>query len=305
MKNGEVHSEEWITDARQYWWNNDYLDLILKRNNLKEITSLADVGCGKGYMTFKLLPMLNNLKTCYGIDMEEKHIESSRNIANSIPNINFNFNVGNAETLKLDDSCVDLSVCQTLLLHVTDPLKVINEMKRITKTGGTIMAIETNNSINSLVANSIIGNTNTAHIDNIELTLNKLKYDLTIQKGIYNLGEGYLSIGDYIPKLFFEAGLKDISVSIVDKACSLIPPYDTAEKKARAQEMLDWINNSNAEYDYTQMLKYYLAGGGNKQDFKDAWAMQQEEIKTIKQAIIDEKYIMPGGTLMYIVTGKK
>ena len=167
------------------------------------------------------------------------------------------------------------------------------------------MAIETNNAINSLVANSVIGSTNTEHIDNIEQTLNKLKYDLTIQKGIYNLNEGYLSIGDYLPKLFLEAGLKDIEVSIVDKACSLVPPYDTLEKKARAKEMLDWIENSSAEYDYNQMLKYYLAGGGTREDFELLWKIQQQESQRIKEAILNETYVMPGGALMYIVTGKK
>lgn len=305
MKNGEIHSEEWITDAREYWWNEDYLDLILKRNNLKDITSLADIGCGKGYMAFKLIPLLDKIKICHGVDIESTHIENAIAISNRYPNIFWDFKQGNAQDLDISTCSVDLSVCQTLLLHVPDPLKVILEMKRITKDGGTVMAIETNNAINSLVSNSIIGNTNTEHIDDIDKTLSKLKYDLTIQKGIYNLNEGYLSIGDYLPKLFLEAGLKDITVSIVDKACSLIPPYDTVEKKLRAKEMLDWIENSSAEYDYSQMLKYYIAGGGNKQDFETLWKIQQQETQQIKQAILNETYIMPGGALMYIVTAKK
>ena len=305
MKNGEIHSEEWITNARDYWWNQDYLELILKRNNLTAITSLADIGCGKGYMTYKLIPLLNNIKKCYGRDIETSHIQDALNKTKYFPNVLFDFKAQNAEALDIPDDTVDLSVCQTLLLHVKDPLKVIDEMKRITNVGGTVMAIETNNAINSLVANSILGENNTEHIDDIDKTLTKLRYDLTIQKGIYNLNEGYLSIGDFLPKLFVEAGLKDIQVSIVDKACALVPPYDSQEKKARAKEMLDWIDNSSAEYDYEQMLKYYIAGGGDKKSFDDLWQMQQQEIIKIKQAILDEKYIMPGGALMYIVTGKK
>jgi len=305
MKNGEVHSEEWINDAREYWWNKDYLELILKRHSLLDITTLADIGCGKGYMTFKFLPLLNNITACYGVDIEHTHIEDAKNIAKKYPNIDFNFMVGDANNLNIPDNSVDLSVCQTLLLHLQNPQDAISEMKRITKSGGTIMAIETNNAINSLVANSIIGENNTHHIEDIEKTAQKLKYELTIQKGIYNLNEGYLSIGDYIPKLFLEAGLKDIQVSIVDKACSLIPPYDTAEKQARAKEMLEWIDSSSAEYDYQQMLKYYLAGGGKQDEFDRLWTIEQEEAGRIKQAILDETYIMPGGALMYIITAKK
>ena len=53
------------------------------------------------------------------------------------------------------------------------------------------------------------------------------------------------------------------------------------------------------------MLKYYLAGGGQKENFDEIWNFQKTETQKIKEAILDEKYIMPGGALMYIVTGKK
>ncbi len=305
MKNGKVHSEEWITDARDYWWNKDYLELILKRYKLTNIETLADIGCGKGYMTYKLIPLLKNIKKCFGRDIEELHIKDANDRANLFENIKFDFKVKNAENLDIPDNTVDLSVCQTLLLHVNNPIDVIQEMKRITKENGTVMAIETNNSINSLVANSVIGENNNENIDDIDKTLDKLKFDLIIQKGIYNLNEGYLSIGDYLPKLFVEAGLKNIEVSIVDKACSLVPPYDTAEKKARAKEMLDWIENSSAEFNYNQMLKYYLAGKGKKEEFDKYWNIQMKETEKIKKVLQNETYVMPGGALMYIVTGIK
>lgn len=178
--------------------------------------------------------------------------------------------------------------------------------KELQNKAGTIIAIETNNAINSLVSNSIINKTsNSIQIDNIDETLETLKYDLLIQKGIYNLGEGYLSIGDYIPKLFYEAGLKDITVSILDKPCALVPPYDTPEKKAIANELLSWIEDCSSEYDYNQMLKYYTAGGGIKEEFDLYWNKKEKENLEIKDALLNEKYIMPGGALMYIVTGKK
>lgn len=306
MKNGKVHSEEWINDARQYWWNEDYIDLILKRNRLLDITSMADIGCGKGYLTFKFLPHLPNLKECYGRDLEPTHIESANTIAKTCDSdTTFDFKKASAYCIDIPDNKVDLSVCQTLLLHLDNPLAAIKEMKRITKSGGTVMAIETNNSLNNLVTNSFVGENKIEQIEDTEKTLRTLKYDLIIQKGIHALGEGFISLGDYVPKLFLEAGLKDINVSIVDKACSLIPPYDTKEKKARAQELLDWINNSNADYDKSQMLKYYLAGGGDEQEFNYIWEEKTKDALKIKQAILDEKYIMPGGALMYIVTGKK
>lgn len=306
MKNGDIHSEEWITDAREYWWNEDYLELILNRYNLKHISSLADIGCGKGYMSFKLLPHLNKLKKIYGRDIETTYINSAISKSQEYKDLKFDFRVRNAENLDINDNTVDLCICQTLLLHLNDPKNAIKEMIRITKENGTIMAIETNNSINSLIRNNILEeNDITSNIADIKETIKLLEYDLTIQKGVYNLKEGYLSIGDSIPKLFYELGLKNINVSIVDKACSLIPPYDTPEKKSRVKELIDLINSSSSEYDYNQMLKYYIAGGGNKKDFDIYWNLQNQKTKKIKKAIEDEKYIMPGGALMYIITGNK
>lgn len=305
MKNGKVHSEEWINDARQYWWNEDYIDLIIKRLNIENITTMADIGCGKGYMTFKLLPHLEHLTKCYGRDIEPTHISSATSIAKTCDNIEFDFKTSDAYSLDIPDNTVDLTVCQTLLLHLDDPKKAINEMLRITKPGGTILAIETNNSINSLVTNSFVGDNTIEQIDNVEKTINNLKYDLLIQKGIHAVNEGFISLGDYVPKLFLECDINNINVSIVDKACSLIPPYDTKEKQARAKELLDWINDSSAEYDKAHMLKYYLAGGGTEEEFNKIWEEKKKDSDKIKNAILEEKYIMPGGALMYIISGNK
>lgn len=305
MKNGEVHSEEWITDAREYWWNNDYIDLLLKRYDLKNISSMADIGCGKGYMTFKLQPLLPNLSYAFGLDIENEHIIDAQKKSTTINNISFDFQVGNAESIPLPDNSVDLAVCQTLLLHVNNPLKVIKELKRIVKKNGKIIAIETNNAINNLVKNSFLNETYNNPFNSIEKDIEQIEFDLTVFKGIHALGEGNVAIGDIVPKLFCDAGLKNIDVSIAEKACCLIPPYDTQEKKYRAQELLDWINNSSAEYDKEQMARYFIAGGGNIDRFNTLWNSQQKEIAKIKTAIENEEYIMPGGALMYIVVGKK
>lgn len=307
MKNNEIHSEEWFTDTREYWWNDDYLELLINRLDLKNVSSIADIGCGKGLMTRKIIPFLPNLKNSFGIDIEKSHVEAAYNIINNTyKNINSKFLLGDAKKVPLESEISDFTFCQTLLIHVDEPLKVISEMKRITKNNGTVMAIETNNIINSLVKSSYLNkNITYDNIIDISKTLNLLEYDLIIQKGIYNLGEGYLSVGDYVPRLFKEAGLKNISVSVLDKACSLIPPYNTKEKQAIANELLGWINNSTAEFDYKQMKKYYIAGGGKIDKFDYLWNIQKKEALNIRKALLNETYVMPGGALMYIVSGKK
>lgn len=39
-----LHSEEYLGDWRNFWWNNDFLELIGKRFALKDVKLALDVG---------------------------------------------------------------------------------------------------------------------------------------------------------------------------------------------------------------------------------------------------------------------
>lgn len=48
------------------------------------------------------------------------------------------FQVGDTESLELDDGAFDAVIMHTLLSHVSDPLAVLAEAKRVTRPGGMI-----------------------------------------------------------------------------------------------------------------------------------------------------------------------
>lgn len=301
MENKKAHSEEYFGDARDYWWNDDYLELMAKRLNLSNCKTMVDVGCGYGYMSYKLSPFLSKDAKIYGFDLESKHIENAIQRINKVSNsqnVEFNFCVGDANNIGLADNTADITVCQTVLIHVKDPHHVIREMIRVTKPGGYVVAIEPNNSINSMIIDSVTPN-------NITERLEILEARMIMEKGKSELGEGFNSIGDYIPQYFYEVGLKDTQVWLVDKACSFIPPYDTTEKKARVEEYLQWIEQGQSVFDYNEEMKYYIAGGGEKEKFERYWEKVKDNMLKVKNAIREEKYVAPGGTVFYLVAGRK
>lgn len=297
------HSEEHLGPAREYWWNDDYLELLANRLYIPYTQTLVDIGCGKGMMGFKFSKYLPDGATVYGVDYEPGYIEEAQQRAQSVyqyNKINYEFKVGNATDIPLPDNFADLTLCQTLLIHVKNPQRVIDEMIRVTKPGGWVLALEPNN----LVPNLMFDRYGETDFD-VETTLDVLEIKLRIEKGKKNLGEGFNSLGDVIPDLYLKAGLLDTKVWISDKALAIIPPYDTQEKMLRVEQMLQWVETEAMGYDYQDNLNYYLAGGGTKDKFDTYWQKLLYNKIMLKQKLQNEAYVSAGGSLVYIVVGRK
>ncbi len=297
------HSEEHLGPARDYWWNEDYLELLANRLNLEYCQTLVDIGCGKGMMGFKFSKYMPSGATAYGVDFEPEYIEEARQRAQSLYHhnpINYKFLVGNASDIPLPDNIADITLCQTLLIHVKDPQRVIQEMIRITKPGGWVLALEPNN----LVPNLMFDRYGETDLD-VESTLEVLEVKLRIEKGKKRLGEGFNSLGDVIPDLFLKAGLRDTKVWISDKALSIIPPYNSAETMLRVEQMISWIDSEAMGYNYQDNLNYFMAGGGTKDKFDEYWQKLIYNRFNLKQKLQKGEYVSAGGSLIYIVAGRK
>lgn len=92
---------------------------------------------------------------------------------------------------------------------------------------------------------------------------------------------------------------------LCDKPLFIISPYDTKEKISRVSEALNWLAREETYLDYHGQLRYYLSGGGTKGNFNNYWRKTKKKMKRLKTALENRTYISPGGSLMYIVAGKK
>jgi SAM-dependent methyltransferase len=298
----KAHSIDHLGEARNYWWNDDYLALLAERLDWANCQKAADIGCGRGLMTFHLAEYLPEGAEIAGLDIEPTHVKVAKQRARKVEkqeSVSIHISEGDANPLPFQDGEMDLTLCQTLLIHVPDPVQVIEEMKRITRPGQWVVAMEPNN----MVSQFILDRYEQTDYD-IKDVLSMMEVRLRCELGKKRLGEGFNSLGDVLPDLFRQVGLTDIEVWISDKAFSFLPPYDTKEQRLRVAQLIDWLENGEGGFGYEDNLRYFLAGGGRKDDFRVYW----HKISLYKAALLgqlkEQTFISAGGNLMYVVAGR-
>ena len=117
-------------------WSNLISQKFLKWLDVPFDRIWLDIGCGTGSLT-KLILEKYQPKKVISIDSSSKFINFSKQ---SIISSKVHFQVGLAEKLEIESKSIDAIVSGIMINFVPHPKKVIAEMKRVVKTGGTIGA---------------------------------------------------------------------------------------------------------------------------------------------------------------------
>ncbi len=100
---------------------------------------ILDVGCGPGSVSCDLAAAVAP-GSVTGIDDEPEVIDQAKELAASRSIDNIVFDVANAYSLPYEDDSFDAVHAHQLLQHVTDPVAVLGQMKRVVRPGGLIAA---------------------------------------------------------------------------------------------------------------------------------------------------------------------
>lgn len=152
------------------WWNMDFSLNLIKTilnpfrvgyskkviDHLKinpEGKTALEVGCGGGFLCEEIAGF--GFKT-YGIDPSAQSIKIAVMHSNDC-GLNINYSTGAGEDLQFPDNTFDIVFCCDVLEHVRDLPKVISEITRVLKPGGTFIYDTFNRTILSkLVAIKIL-----------------------------------------------------------------------------------------------------------------------------------------------------
>src|SRR5208282_3017305 len=146
------HSAEHFGDTRDYWWHDDFIEMVAHNWRLEAARTVLDVGCGVGHWTRKLARVLPGTAQVIGVDREELWVaKAAQRAITAGLSERFQYRVALAESLPFDDETFDLVTCQTLLMHVPDAEHVLSEMFRVTRPGGLVLAAEPTNVAGPLV----------------------------------------------------------------------------------------------------------------------------------------------------------
>jgi SAM-dependent methyltransferase len=296
----DSHSAEYFGETRDYWWNLDFLELMGRRLSFDRVQDVLDIGCGVGHWGQLLANVLPRTARVQGVDRDPIWVEkaSSRAAARNWAD-RFSYQVSVAETLPFADASFDLVTCQTVLIHTPDPGAVVDEMIRVARPGGLILAAEPNNIANSLMLDSL------SFHDPVDEILARVRLQLICERGKAVLAEGNNSMGGLVPGLFAERDLIDVRVYLNDKTNPFLPPYGSLEERATLEERADlkhrefWIWNREDTY------RYFLAGGGCEGEFDALWSVAIVSEGKFDKAIAERTYAGAGGGISYLVAGRK
>ena len=103
-------------------------------NQITEVKSICDVGCGNGIFTANLKKMM---------DCKLVGVDGSKYALDKAGEFNFDelhhIHDFSSDTLPFDDGIFDLVINKDVLEHLVQPEHLVNEMTRITKGGGYVL----------------------------------------------------------------------------------------------------------------------------------------------------------------------
>lgn len=117
--------------AQQADWTRRLRSYIFDKAGLEDAGRVLEVGCGTG----AILSGMPQRAGLHGLDIDRDALVECGLHAPGAERVQ-----GNALLLPYADKSLDITYCHFLLLWVTDPLRALREMKRVTRTGGHVIA---------------------------------------------------------------------------------------------------------------------------------------------------------------------
>jgi len=202
------------------WVRQLYKEFLGLRPGLR----IAEVGCGTGDFSRYLAELSGPDCEIVGVDSRHSSVKAAiRETNRSKLRNRISYRVGDAYSLPFRNGYSDLTCCRTLLMHLKEPSKAIEEMARVTRTGGMVAAMERGR------MNSFYDPDDEYYS---ELAKSAGRYYV---RGLRRLEGKEFVIGDSLPKLFVEGGLRRIRAEVQADAWV---PCDSRRRFKDVKDML-------------------------------------------------------------------
>lgn len=170
-------------------------DIIHNDSIFKKESLVLEAGCGVGAQT-KIIATKNPDSNFVSIDLSEDSIREAKGMIKSLGINNVEFKQADIYNLPFEDETFDSVLVCFVLEHLHNPQQALNELKRVLKKGGALIAIEGDHGSTFFYPDSIYANS----AINCQIELQK-------QNG------GNSNIGRELYPMFRSIGLSDLSVT--------------------------------------------------------------------------------------------
>ena len=253
---GRGHWFEHLDAMRRFLWDPKALERLVGPSglDLRAGALVADFGCGWGYLGHLLRHSVAPGGRIDGFDLSEELLDKARRRAREAGARGLRFELGDACGLDVDDNRYDRAICQTVLIHQSDPERVVREMARVVKPGGIVVAIEPDLCLAALSRRDDL--VSDAHL------LDLIAVQLHVNAGARACGAGHYTIGGSLPALFASAGLRAPRAWLNPTLCQCTPPYDAAGEQYRQLRLVQ-SEAQAAAAEWQALRPLFEAGDGD------------------------------------------
>ena len=123
--------------ARQAGWTTQLRRYLFERGNIQSAKRVLDCGSGTGALETTPGGLHSGFAgTSFGLDINPNSLAYAKSIDTKTPWLQ-----GDCLRLPFKTGGFDIAFCHFLLLWVADPLKALQEMRRVTRAGGFVIAL--------------------------------------------------------------------------------------------------------------------------------------------------------------------
>jgi SAM-dependent methyltransferase len=141
----DVLTSTTLKHLRERWWDSDFTDFLRETLQPRPGDRILDVGCGVGTGEVRLGQLGISQLGLMGVDLMPDRARRALDAARS-HNVRARFTAADARRLPFVDGAFESTFCVAMLQHVTDLAMAVQELARVTKRGGRVLAVEPDNS---------------------------------------------------------------------------------------------------------------------------------------------------------------
>lgn len=298
----EERFREMLVYQRKFMWHEDTIDKLAIWLGLAHGMTVADLGCGLGYLGYTYWPYFGKGGHYVGIDQSLTLLaDAQKGSEKWADGGEASFMSGDAYHIPLEDNAVDIIMCQAVLMHLKNPQEAVREMARVVRPGGTVMCHEPDN-LTAMMAKRFMS---LPEFSTDDLLLS-FKVALLCNKGRLSLGKGDANIGVQVLHLMRLEGLTDLDARLNDRVWFLEPPYKGEEQQHRLKiARKNMLDEEHADFWYKRGKEEFLAGGGDEEEYDRYVELGKNLIPVAQQQFDAGEFYSFGSNDMYIVKGRK
>lgn len=242
-----------LKHLRDRWWDDIFTGFMKDTVQPRAGQRILDVGCGTGTAEVKLSRLRISQMEIVAVDLSTERVRAARATAQS-HNIRASFASADACALPFGDGTFDSAFCVAVLQHIRDVSRAVQELARVTRPGGRVVAVEPDNAGRYFFSSSDAGRRAYEAAGQFFAALAQARGDTTDP-----------AVGPKLPGLFAQSGIEPLRVHLfpVSRA-QLGAPADAvwAERRDAIRAAADGAPDEaigRQGRDYLKLLDRYAA----------------------------------------------